>query len=136
MQHTLTQKQSATFKRHKAQGHIEVGMVLIVLGTVFMLSKLNVLTLELHWYLLAAVAYATIGLVKILRFKNMNKVFSGLSDIAIGAWFYISFSGLWGMSPANSWPILLIIVGAGLVAKSLFKTNNNNPCAQQEEHKQ
>lgn len=107
----------------KCKGHVETGMVLIVLGTVFLAMKFNLLQIEWRWYMFAALAFATIGLVELLHFKP-HKVFEGLSKIALGAWFYAAFSGLWGINPANSWPLILIIVGIGLVAKSLFKTKS------------
>jgi membrane-bound ClpP family serine protease len=111
---------------HKCKGHIETGVVFIVLGVVLLFMKLDVIQLEWHWYVFAAIAFVTMGTVEFVQFKRPHKIFEGLSKIALGAWFYIAFSGLWGVTPANSWPLILIITGAGLVFKSLFKTKSSN----------
>lgn len=108
-------------RHHKSKGHIEVGMAFIVLGIVFLLHQTNLLRFELHWYVIATIAFVTMGIAEIAQFKRPHKIFEGLTKMALGAWFYISFSGQWGFSPATTWPIVLIIMGTGLVFKSLFK---------------
>jgi hypothetical protein len=107
---------------HKSKGHVETGMVLIVLGLVFLFMKLNIIQFEWHWYMFATLAFVTMGLTELVQFKKPYKIFEGLSHIALGGWFYVTFSGLWGMTPATSWPLLLIIAGAAMMFKALFKT--------------
>ena len=106
---------------HKCKGHIETGMSLIVVGLLFLFIKLNIIQVEWHWYMFPAIAFVIMGLVELVQITRPHKIFEGLSKIALGAWFYVAFSGMWGVTPANSWPIILIITGAGLVLKSLFK---------------
>jgi hypothetical protein len=110
---------------HKCKGHVETGVALIVLGLAFLFMKLNLIQFEWHWYIFPALIFVTMGLVELVQFKKPHKIFEGLSHIALGGWFYVSFSGLWGMTPANSWPLILIIVGAGMVVKALLKTNSS-----------
>lgn len=109
---------------YRCKGHIETGMAFIVLGVVFLLMKLDLLQLEWHWYVFLAIVLVTMGAVELVQFNRPHKIFEGLAKIALGAWFYIAFSGLWGVTPANSWPVVLIITGTGLVFKSLFKTKS------------
>lgn len=107
---------------HKSKGHVETGVALIVLGLVFLFMKLNIIQFEWHWYMFATLTLVIMGLVEMVQFKKPHKIFEGLSHIALGGWFYVTFSGLWGMTPATSWPLVLIIVGAGMTLKALFKT--------------
>jgi hypothetical protein len=107
---------------HKCKGHVETGVALIVLGLVFLFMQLNIIQFEWHWYTIAALTFVIMGLAELVQFKKSHKIFEGLSHIALGGWFYVAFSGLWGMTPSNSWPLILIIVGAGMMLKALVKT--------------
>jgi len=108
-------------KPQKSHGHLEAGVTLIVLGSIFLLHQLHLVKIELQWYLFTTAAFATLGLIDILTFKHLAKIIDGLVKIAMGAWFYLSFAGIWGISPANSWPFMVIIAGLGLVFKALLK---------------
>jgi len=115
--------QPVTNRHHrKCSGHVETGMALIVLGVIFLLVKLDMVHIEWQWYMIPTAIFAVLGLAELVQFRRPHKMFEGFSKIVLAGWFYAAFSGLWGLSPANSWPIILILVGSGLVVKSLFKS--------------
>jgi len=109
-----------TNKCSHQKGHIEAGATLIVIGLIFLLHQLQVIQFELHWYIIAAIGFSVMGLVEIAQFHKPHKIFEGISKLALAAWFYVSFSGMWGFSPATSWPLVLIISGVAMVARYFF----------------
>jgi|GEM_PF-791109 len=123
----------APLKKHKSREHIGTGLILIAIGIVFLCNKFNIFSFVLHWYLFPTLVFSILGLIEIFSFQGLHKVCEGLSKIALAAWFYISFSGLWGMSPANTWPLILIIIGIGLVLKSLLKPVCKNKIPQDQD---
>lgn len=106
----------------KCKGHVEIGMAFIVVGVIFLAIKLNLIQFAWQWYMFPAIAFAVMGLVELVQIKRPHKIFEGLSKLVLAAWFYIAFSGTWGITPANSWPVILIVLGLGIVVKSLLKT--------------
>lgn len=111
--------QPTTQQQCSRNGHLETGVALIVLGTVFLCMKFNIIQLEWHWYTFLAIAFAAMGGMEMLLAKRPHKIFEGFSKIILGAWFYVAFSGLWGVTPGNSWPVFLILAGTGIMLKSL-----------------
>lgn len=108
---------NSTTKCARQKGHIETGATLIVIGLVFLLHQFHIIQFELHWYIFATIGFSVMGLVEIAQFHKPHKIFEGISKLALAAWFYISFSGLWGFSPATSWPLILIILGVAMVTR-------------------
>lgn len=106
-------------RKHK--GHIETGVALIVLGTVFLCMKLNIIQLDWHWYTFVAIAFISIGSAELVLGKRPHKIFEGFSNIVLGAWFYLAFANLWGITPGNSWPVFLILAGIGIMLKAMFE---------------
>ncbi len=111
--------QPTTQQQCSHKGHLETGVALIVLGTVFLCMKLNIIQLEWHWYTFLAIAFAVMGGMEMLLARRAHKIFEGFSKIVLGAWFYVAFAGLWGVTPGNSWPVFLILAGTGIMLKSL-----------------
>jgi hypothetical protein len=99
-------------KKHKSGDSFEFGVVLVGIGTVFLLAKFDILDVPQHWWTIAAIFCATLGTIALLRAKNMADAIGAIFQVLLGAWFYISFEHLWGFNFQNSWPFLLI--GAGL----------------------
>lgn len=115
-------------KHHKQQqGNAEFGIALIILGIVFLCLKLNWLQFELQWYLVVSALFFAMGIAQLVQITKPHKIFEGLSKIIMGFWFYAAFSGLWGLNPANSWPILIIAAGASIVFKSMFCSSRTAP---------
>jgi hypothetical protein len=97
------------------------GLLLIVLGALFLLDRLELLDLDLrrlwHYWPVLLVAF---GINKMLAPTSARRILGGLWLIGFAAWYYVSFERLWGLSFATSWPLLLIGWGAGLVLEPLL----------------
>ncbi|HAT33994.1 MAG TPA: hypothetical protein DCW29_25060 [Janthinobacterium sp.] len=90
------------------------GLLLIAVGAVFLLDRLDLLELDQLWHYWPLLL-VVFGVNKLLPPSSPRRILGGLWLIYFAAWYYVSFEGLWGLSFANSWPFLLIAWGAGLV---------------------
>ncbi len=93
------------------------GLLLIGVGTLFLLDRLRVADfgdLMRTWWAMIIV------LLGVPRLFHRRSVWSGLWLIGVGAWLQIARLHLYGLTFRNSWPLLLIIVGAGIALKAIF----------------
>jgi hypothetical protein len=90
------------------------GWFLIAIGGLFLLDRFHVLNLPnigLMWPL-SFVAVAAIHVVE-------GRIGSALMFLVMGAWFQACTLEWHGITYSNSWPILLIAVGLGIVLRAL-----------------
>ena len=90
------------------------GLVLIAIGVTFLLARFGVL--ETHdigrlWPLVLV----AIGVGQ----AATGKFGSGLSLVMMGAWFLACSFGWMGLTFRNSWGLLLVAQGSGMVVRSL-----------------
>ena len=99
------------------RGTLATGIVLIVIGGMFLLSTFGVAEfgdiVRRYWPMILVL----IGLPKLFA---RDTIWSGLWMIAIGVWLQISHLGAFGLSYGTSWPLLLIALGGGLILRSIF----------------
>lgn len=60
------------------------------------------------------------GVVRALVMRSPLAIVSGVQQVAIAAWLYAVFNERWGWTFQNSWPVVLIAVGVGIVLKALL----------------
>jgi hypothetical protein len=104
----------------KPRGYAGVfpGLVLILLGMLFLLSQCGYLEGEWWQYFLVGLGIIFIILAWVQHlnrdsaWSRLGLVFTGLLLIAIGLLFLFA--------PNNWWPLLLIAVGSGLIIRYLF----------------
>lgn len=125
----MTDKQTSQIK-HNCNGHAEMGVGFIIVGTLFLLKTFNILPFEWHWYFYAIAVFVGIGIVQIVQLHKPRKIVEGVISLVMAAWFYLSFSGVWGLSPTTTWPIVLILGGLSIMLQSQSKqtTKNNDKC--------
>jgi membrane-bound ClpP family serine protease len=90
------------------------GVFLIALGVLFLFERFvpwGFAGLGEWWPLI----FIVIGVTHLVE----RRVGSALTMFLMGAWFLAVTSGWMGLSYANSWPLVLIAVGAGIVVKAL-----------------
>jgi hypothetical protein len=90
------------------------GVFLIVIGGAFLLDRLHVVNLpsiEEFWPLV----FVVIGTIHFLE----RRPGSAVTFILMGAWFMACTTGWNGFTYGNSWPVLLIAVGTGIVLRAL-----------------
>lgn len=87
------------------------GVLLIAAGLIFLVGRIDFgYAIERYWPMIVI----AVGAVKLVTGRPPG---SGLGIIAVGAWLQVTHLGLWGLTWSNSWPLLLIGVGASMVVQ-------------------
>ena len=97
-------------------GKMVGGLILIGIGILFLLDQLHIASfghLVRNWW---PVIPMLVGLTKLFR---RDTFWGGAWLIAIGVWLMIASNGWYGLSYGNSWPLLLIVLGGGIILRSL-----------------
>jgi hypothetical protein len=97
-------------------GSLFSGVILIGIGTMFMLDRMGYADLHdvLHNYWpMFLVAFG------VSRFLRRRQAWSGVSLIVIGLWLQATTLHWWDLTFDSSWPLLLIGFGAVMVARTL-----------------
>jgi hypothetical protein len=100
-------------------GGLTVGLVLLGLGVILLLHKFGVITGRIFipgWWALPIVA---LGVAKTVGARRGKSVGEGVTLTLIGAWLYLAQSGFRGFTYGNSWPLVLVAIGAGMVARAI-----------------
>ena len=90
------------------------GIFLIALGVLFLFERFEpwgIAGLGEWWPLILVV----IGITRLME----RRVGSALTMLLLGAWFLAVTSGWLGLTWHNSWPLVLVAVGVGIVVKAL-----------------
>lgn len=103
-------------KRHIDGDQIFWGLILIAAGTFMLLGRLGIAdfswTLRKFWPLFVVI----IGMSKLF---HRGSVWGGLWMITLGAWLQAVTLHFQGMTYESSWPLLLIILGAGVILRTI-----------------
>ncbi len=103
-------------------GRLVAGLVLIALGTLFLLERFDLLK---PWDLARAFAdywpliLVALGLGKVLGGRGRSDRRGGVVLLLIGAWLQVNTLELFDFRWHNSWPLLLIAFGVLLVVDAL-----------------
>lgn len=93
------------------------GIALIGAGVILLLHQLEVAEIGrlVRGYWPLFIVFMGAG-----RLFNRDTVWSGLWLLALGCWLQMVTLRLFGLTYRNSWPVLLIVVGAGSVVRALI----------------
>jgi hypothetical protein len=95
------------------------GLLLIAAGSVLLLGRLGFAdsswALHEFWPLIVVI----IGISKL--FRHRKSVWGGLWLIAIGAWLQAVTLHLYGFTYDSSWPFLLVVLGAGMIMRTIVE---------------
>ena len=112
-------------KRH-ARKRILWGLMLVGLGVLFLCERLDDIGLAMLWRFWPLILLVS-GLIDVLAASCWKHIAEGMNQIVIGAWLFVCFEHLWGLTFSNSWPMLLIGVGLTIVLRGLPDgTQNKN----------
>lgn len=95
------------------------GLFLIGVGALYLLDRLDMTDLYTVWQYWP-VFVAISGINKLLPGTTSKRIVSGLFEIFFAAWFYVAYQELWGLTLFNSWPLLIIAFGAGMMIEPLL----------------
>jgi hypothetical protein len=107
------------------------GLFLIVAGTALLLSRLGIA--NFHWMFrnLWPLFLVTIGLSKLFHRKS---IWAGLWMITLGAWFQAVTLHFHGLTYESSWPMILVLFGAGIILKTIVGSVRRGNAEEQENH--
>lgn len=101
----------------RESGLLVTGIILIVLGSIFLLDRFTAIefgSVIRTWWPMFVVGAG------VARLIARDSVWNGLWLIGVGAWLQAVQLELFGLTYRNSWPLLLIVLGAGMVVRSLL----------------
>ncbi len=88
------------------------GLFLVGLGVLFLLERFGAIGSIGAWWPLI---FVVLGLTHLVE----RRIGGALVMFLLGAWFFAVTQGWNGMTYGNSWPLVLVAVGAGIVVKAL-----------------
>jgi hypothetical protein len=100
-------------------GRLFAGVMMIGLGVLFLLDRFDVADFSdviRHYWPMFIIA---IGLSKVMR---RGTVWPGLWLITLGTWLQLVTLRLFGLTYGNSWPVLLVALGGGMIVRTLFES--------------
>jgi drug/metabolite transporter (DMT)-like permease len=106
-------------KEHMNRGRIIGGATLIVLGAMLFLERYGVVEIGRYWryWPLSLVFF---GLFQLIAPRCPADRGSGVWLLLAGVWLQVNLLGLFGLHWRNSWPLLLIFIGVGVLLGGLF----------------
>jgi len=96
--------------RHHNRKRLFWGIVLIIIGTAFLLDRQGILQIGHAWRLWPFFIVAA-GAADIFGARNVDEVAKGGFHIVLGLWLYACMERLWGITFGDTWPVLLIAYG-------------------------
>ncbi len=108
-------------KKH-SYGHIAVGVFLLIVGVALLLDNFDILNARPVWHYWPVILIV-LGLGRLLDAQQIWEYRKAIWFLFLGTWFLVSELHLFGLDYHNSWPILLIGIGLGMVWKSAFPSH-------------
>lgn len=110
-------------KPYKNKDNVSFGIILIVLGSFFMLDRLDMINArDYYQYWPGLIALA--GVICVVRAQQLSEVLNGFMQIGIAAWLYAVTQRMYGLTWSNSWPLFVIAVGVSIVIKYFAEKPN------------
>lgn len=109
-------------------GRMVIGAMFIIIGTLLLLQKLDVIYLEellgiRSLWSAWPIIFVVIGLGKIVDAPTMMHIGKGIWLIFLGAWLYVSINHIYGLSFKETWPAIIIAWGVDVLWESFAKNS-------------
>ena len=101
--------------RRGDRGGLVAGLIMIVVGAIFLLERFDYVAVGEVWRLWPMILIV-LGLLNLVRPERGRR---SIFLLLLGIWLQISFLELWGLDFGDSWPLLIVFVGASLVFDSV-----------------
>ena len=106
-------------KRTIDPGRLTGGIIMITIGVLFLLSKLDIPELgqvvRRYWPMIVV-------LFGVSRMFTRETVWNGMWLVAVGSWLQVCRLRMFGLTYSTAWPLLLIALGAGMIARVLLES--------------
>ena len=115
--------------RELDRGKLVGGIILIAIGMVFLLDQMNVIEFGRvirRWWPMFIILFG------VPRLFKREMFWSGMWFITVGSWMQLVRLHVFGLTFRNSWPLLLIAIGAGIIVRTFIESaipgeNENAP---------
>jgi hypothetical protein len=104
--------------REHRSGSLFWGVALIVVGAAVLMHQLGVLPWS-AWLISWPVVVIALGLARGVTARRPRQVGEGVTWVLLGAWFVIATNRWHGLDWRHSWPLALIAVGFGEIARAI-----------------
>jgi hypothetical protein len=105
--------------KHRSHSHLGIGIFFVIVGVALLLGNFNILSVGPVWRFWPVIIIA-IGLGRLMDAQVAREYQKACWMLFIGGWLFISEFHVFGLHYGNSWPILLIGVGIGMLWKSFY----------------
>jgi uncharacterized membrane protein YecN with MAPEG domain len=95
------------------------GLLLIAIGTVFLLDEFRITDFRDNFRQYWPMMLVLFGVADLFQRKS---AWRGLWLIAVAVWLQANVLHLFGLTFRNSWPLLLIVLGAGMTLRAFLDT--------------
>ncbi|MDB5792512.1 MAG: hypothetical protein JWQ80_2536 [Massilia sp.] len=99
---------------YAARKQVMWGLVLIVVGVIFLLDRMELVDVRSLWHYSPLLIVAA-GINQTIGYPSAREFSSGLWTVFIGLWLFAVFQGLLGLTFRNSWPLFLLMWGLQMV---------------------
>ncbi|MGD8330582.1 MAG: DUF5668 domain-containing protein [Acidobacteriota bacterium] len=103
-------------RRRADRGALVPGLLMIVVGTVFLLERFDYISMRQAWDLWPGLLIA-LGAMQLLWPRHGRR---SIFLLLLGIWLQINVLDLWDLDWDDSWPLLIIFIGASFVFDALF----------------
>ena len=101
---------------HDKSDQIFWGLLLLAAGTILLFQRFGIFdfdwTIRHFWPVIVIV----IGASKLF---HRSTIWAGLWLMSIGAWLQMVTLHIYGFTYGSSWPLLLVVLGGGLIVKTI-----------------
>jgi hypothetical protein len=109
----------SSVRERSARRRVIWGVLLIALGAIFLLAKLDLLEIRgiRHWWPAIPIA---IGAVWMAAPDRPRQIASGLTLVLLGLWCFACLRHWMGLTFGNSWPVTIVVFGVEMVFAALL----------------
>lgn len=104
--------------KRRFDNNIFLGLVLIGFGALFLLDNLGYFEFGSIWRY-SPLIVVIFGIQRMINAQNANQSGNGIWLIFIGLWLFVSMNEFWDLGFRETWPMLIIGWGIGVIWKSL-----------------
>ena len=111
------------------------GLVLIGLGLIFLLDRMDILDASSVWHYWPLLL-VVVGINQTIGYPSAREFRNGLWTIFVGLWLFAVFEGLFGLTFRNSWPLFRLMAGVQLVLAPVLarRLSDTTPESKEKDH--
>jgi uncharacterized membrane protein YccC len=94
------------------------GLLLVGLGVGFLLDQMHIIEITEFWHY-TPLLLVVVGINQTIGYPSAGEFSRGLWNVFIGLWLFAVLEGLFGLTWANSWPLLIIISGVTMAIRPI-----------------